>query len=247
MLTIGNLSKTLPDGKLLLKGISFNVAEGEFVGILGLSGVGKTILIRCLNRLTTPDAGEIILHSNGHIHFDIGRSKARELREIRRNIAMIFQGFNLVGRLSVLENVLIGGLGRVGVFRSIAGSFNREETRLALAALSRVGIKDLSYRRAETLSGGEQQRAAIAKAIVQQSRVLLADEPVANLDPRTAVEVMNYLREITLEDNLCTLAVLHQPELARQFCTRVIAIRDGMMIYDDSAELTNEDISRIYS
>jgi phosphonate ABC transporter, ATP-binding protein len=245
MLTVGNLSKTLPGGKLLLRNISFSVAEGEFVGILGSSGVGKTILIRCLNYLTTPDAGEVTLR-NGKFSFDVYRSKGRELREVRRNIAMVFQGFNLVGRLSVLENTLIGRLGYIGAFRSILGRFSEEEEEQAMNALRRLGVGDLAYRRAETLSGGEQQRVAIARALFQHSSVLLADEPVANLDPRTAEEIMGYFREITLEGNLCTLAVLHQPELVRQFCSRALAIKDGTVIYDGSATLSDEDIKGIY-
>ena len=245
MMEAKNLSKTLPNGKLLLNGISFSVSEGDVVGVLGLSGVGKTVLIRCLNALTKPDSGSVVLGYDGGL--DITSCSGKRLKEARRSIAMIFQSFNLMDRLSVLDNVLIGRLGYKGTFGSLFGRFTAEERESALKALERLGVAELAQRRAETLSGGEQQRVAIARAIVQKPRVLLADEPVANLDPSTAETIMEYLERITMEDKLCTLVVLHQPYLMYKYCTKALAIRDGVVCYDGPPLLTGEELNAIYN
>ena len=245
MLTVDHLRKRLPGGKLLLRDINFSVGEGEFVAILGLSGTGKTILLRCINRLTTPDGGEIVLTDNGN-PLNITQSDAGEIRELRRRIGMIFQSFNLVKRRSVIENVLIGKLGRIGMVRSLMRRFADDDIEMAHRALNRVGISDLADRRAGTLSGGEQQRVAIARSIMQDPCLLLADEPVANLDPTTAEVVMEHLRSISVGNGISTLAVLHQPELARRYATRVLGVRDGVIVYDGDARLSDDDFEVIY-
>ncbi len=245
MLEVKALSKRLPDGRPLLKGISFDVREGELVGIIGLSGVGKTVLLRCINRLTEPDGGEICLRCDGE-EYRITGINGHKLRDIRRKFAMVYQDFNLVGRLTVLDNVLIGRLGRISTLKSMIKRFSLADKEEALEWLSRLGIENLAPRRAETLSGGEMQRVALARAMMQGCQVLLADEPVANLDPKTAEEVMGQLVEITEKNNLRTLAVMHQPELVRRYCHRVIAIKEGIVAYDGKADIDEQVLAHVY-
>jgi phosphonate transport system ATP-binding protein len=242
---IENLSKKLPNGKPLLKDVSFSIAPGEFVAILGTSGVGKTILLRFINRLTTPDGGRIVLNGHGS-PIDITANNAHELRAIRRRIGMIFQNFSLVKRLSVMDNVLAGRLGYADTIRNLIFGFSDVEISTALMALRSVGIIDLADRKAGTLSGGEMQRVAIARALVQEPYLLLADEPIANLDPNTSERIMELLREVTISKGIGTLAVLHQPDIARKYATRIIGIRDGLVCYDGSPNLSREDWAVIY-
>lgn len=245
MLVVRNLSKRLPDGRPLLKDISFSVDRGEFVAVLGISGAGKTILLRCINRLTTPDGGKILLNGDG-APVDIMQHNKNELRTIRRRIGMIFQNFSLVKRLTVLENVLTGRLGYVHTVGNMVFGFSKEEMEMAFKSLECVGISDLAKRKAGTLSGGEMQRVAIARALVQEPILLLADEPIANLDPNTSERIMELLREITLSKKIGTLAVLHQPEMAEKYATRVIGIKDGLVSYDGTPSLSEIGWSRIY-
>ncbi len=243
MLSLRNIAKKLPDGRLLLKEISFDVQKGEFVGILGESGVGKTVLLRCINGLTRPDHGEVIINGDGHPE-KINGKKGRELRIIRRKIGMIFQGSILVKRISVLENVLTGGLGRIPSVRSLVYGFTDEEVHQALNALDQVGIQSLAHRRAETLSGGEMQRVAIARAIFQKPILLLADEPVSNLDPKNTEVVLDCLKPLT--EQMAIIGVFHAPKLVAQYCTRVIGLRDGRVVYDGAPDLSEEMLSLIY-
>ena len=186
-----------------------------------------------------------MLTDNGN-PLNITQSDANEIKEVRRRIGMIFQSFNLVKRRSVIENVLIGKLGRIGMVRSLMRRFEDDDIKMAHRALDRVGISDLADRRAGTLSGGEQQRVAIARSIVQDPCLLLADEPVANLDPTTAEVVMEHLRLISVDNGISVLAVLHQPELARKYATRVLGVRDGIIVYDGDARLSDDDFETIY-
>lgn len=243
MLSLKNIAKKLPDGKPLLKSISFDVKKGEFIGILGESGVGKTVLLRCINGLTKPDQGEVILNGVGAPQ-RIDDKKGRELRAIRRRIGMIFQGSILVKRLSVLENVLTGGLGRVSTVRSLLYGFTDEEVDRALTALDQVGIRFLASRRAETLSGGEMQRVAIARAIFQEPHLLLADEPVSNLDPKNTEVVLDFLKPLT--ERMAIIGVFHTPKLVSKYCTRVIGIRNGHVVYDGKPDLPDNILRLIY-
>ncbi|MCL0100891.1 phosphonate ABC transporter ATP-binding protein [Peptococcaceae bacterium] len=243
MLAVKGITKKLPDGRMLLSGISFEVKKGEFVGILGKSGVGKTVLLRCINGLTKPDSGEILLDVNGSLQ-KVNDKKEKKLRKIRQYIGMIFQGSILVKRLSVLENVLTGRLGRINTIRSLLYGFTNKEVNEALSALERVGVKHLAGRRAETLSGGEMQRVAIARALFQQPCLLLADEPVSNLDPKNTEIVLDYLKPLT--KSMAIIAVFHSPELVSKYCTRAIAIKNGTVVYDGNPHLSSSTLEYIY-
>lgn len=242
-LSIRNIVKRLPDGRLLLKDISFEVDKGEFIGILGESGVGKTVLLRCINGLTMPDQGEVILNGDGNPRH-INKMKGKDLRSLRRKIGMIFQGSILVKRLSVLENVLTGRLGQINTVRSLLYGFTDKEVYIALEALERVGIRSLAHRRVETLSGGEMQRVAIARAIFQEPYLLLADEPVSNLDPKNTEIILDYLKPLTQQ--MAIIGVFHAPHIVSKYCTRVIGIRNGQIVYDGEPCLSELMLRDIY-
>jgi phosphonate transport system ATP-binding protein len=243
MLKIKNLSKKLPDGRLLLEDISLDAAQGDFVGILGASGVGKTVLLRCINGLTKPDGGVVVVR-NGGGSYCINRATHNELRRIRQRIGVVFQSFNLVKRVSVIDNVMMGKLGQVNQWRSIFLGFSGKELRRGMEALERVGVRHLAERRVETLSGGEMQRVAIARAIFQEPFMLLLDEPVANLDPKTSEAVMDCIDR--LKGDMLILGVFHQPNLVAQYCNRVIGIKAGRVTYDGDAVLSDMDLMDIY-
>ena len=231
MLEIRNLNKIYPGGVHALKDVSFKVEDGEFLVLIGLSGSGKSTLLRCINRLVEPTSGQIIW--NG---VDITAASPAELRLIRRQIGMIFQQFNLVKRLSVMTNVLSGRLGYVSPWRSLINYWTEEEKRMAMANLERVGIADQAWKRADELSGGQQQRVAIARALMQQPKLILADEPVASLDPATSHSVMKYILELNRKDGITVICSLHFLSLARQYGTRIIALRDGHIVFDGKPE-----------
>ena len=244
MLKVLNICKFLPNGRKLLKDISFEVNEGEFVGILGPSGAGKSLTMRCVTGLTNPDRGEVQLHRADGVVYSISKSRGKMLRQIRRQIGMVFQGFHLAKRLTVLENVMIGNLGLINPLRSWIYGFTDEEALAAMAVLDRLNIASLAYRVTGTLSGGEMQRVAIARAILQNPIMLLADEPIASLDPKTGHEIMRLLKDISQEMPLC--GVFHQPEMTAQYCTRVIGIKDGAIVYDGAPNLSQYQLEWLY-
>lgn len=205
--------------------VSLDLQPGEFVAILGVSGSGKTTLFRCLTRLTEPDAGSIVLEGRELVGLEAGA-----LADARRRMGVVFQQFNLVRRLSAMENVLVGRLADAPLWRVMLRQFDDDDLRRAAAALSAVGLAEYPHQRADTLSGGQQQRVAIARAIAQESRVLLADEPVASLDPETAVAILALLRELTRTAGLGVLCTLHQPQLAERFADRVLTMESGRLI-----------------
>jgi len=215
---------------VVLEDVSFAVAAGEVVAILGASGAGKTTLFRCLTRLARSDDGGIHLGEHAMQTLD-----GHELSMARREVGLIFQQFNLIRRLSALDNVLAGRLGNVPTWRVMARRFPRRDRQLALAALDRVGMLSYALQRADSLSGGQQQRVAIARALAQQSRFVLADEPVASLDPESAKSVLSILRDIARERMIAVLVSLHQVEFAIQFADRIIGLRAGHMIADRPA------------
>jgi phosphonate transport system ATP-binding protein len=242
MLIIENLTKIYDNGFKALDNISFTVPDGQFVALIGLSGSGKSTLLRCINRLIEPTEGKIIWNN-----LDVTAISDEEIRYLRRRIGMIFQQFNLVRRSSVLNNVLAGRLGYTNPLYSLLNYFPNEDKAKALANLQRVGIASQAYKRASELSGGQQQRVAIARALMQDPELMLADEPVASLDPATSHSVMKYLESLNKEDGLTVLCSLHFLSLARSYADRVIALKDGKIEFDGSpAEIDNERFKEIY-
>jgi phosphonate transport system ATP-binding protein len=247
ILSFRNLQKTYPNGVHALKGVSFDVRRGEFLVIIGLSGSGKSTLLRCVNRLHSPSSGEIVFRRQSTESFNLAKAERGEIFEIRRHIGMIFQQFNLIERHSVLSNVLYGALGRTSALRSIFGLFSQTERAKALGYLDLVGISDKANFRAAQLSGGQQQRVAIARALMQSPEILLADEPVASLDPATCHVVMDYLKKVNRELNLTIICNLHFLSLVRQYADRVIALKAGELVYDgDPKQIDDAWFSRIY-
>ncbi|MGH8018936.1 MAG: phosphonate ABC transporter ATP-binding protein [Opitutaceae bacterium] len=243
MLYVSNLCKALPDGRMLLGQIDFTVRRGEFVGILGASGAGKSLTLRCILGLTRPDAGRVRLQAFKD-EFELTSCSKRQLREARRHMGVIFQGFNLVKRLRVLDNVMIGRLGCISSWRSWFYGFTDEEAAEAMEALRRVRMESMADRVTGTLSGGEMQRVAIARAMFQKPVVYLADEPIAALDPGNSLAVMKLLAPLAAETPV--LGVFHQPEMTARFCTRVIAIKQGRIVYDGDPVLSRKQLEGIY-
>ncbi|HET8578430.1 MAG TPA: phosphonate ABC transporter ATP-binding protein [Methylomirabilota bacterium] len=241
MISIRGLSKTYPGGVTALRDVNIEVKEGEFLVILGPSGAGKSTLMRCINRLVEPTAGRVF-HNQEEI-----TGHRRKLKEVRRQIGMVFQQFNLVKRLSVLTNVLTGRLAYHGVWRSLLYNFSQQDKLIAIQCLARVNMEHKALQRADTLSGGEQQRVAIARALAQQPIVILADEPVASLDPKIARQVLTYLKQVASELGITVLCNLHQVEYTREFAERVVGMSRGTVVFDGPAsELTDEMLHRIY-
>ncbi len=226
-LKIRGLHKSYPNGTVALRGIDLDVRAGEFLVLIGLSGSGKSTLLRCINRLIEPTAGTITFGDH-----DVTAAGPAELRRIRRRIGMIFQQFNLVRRASVARNVVSGRLGYLPTWRSLSGRFGRDVLELARANLVRVGIPEKAAARADSLSGGQQQRVGIARALMQTPEIILADEPVASLDPATSHSVMRYLEEVNRKDGITVICALHFLSLARRYGTRVIALKDGLVVFD---------------
>lgn len=227
MLKIEHLTKVYDNGVRALDDVSFEIPDRQFLVIIGLSGSGKSTLLRCINRLIDPTDGRI--EWNG---MDITSATDEELRLIRRRIGMIFQHFNLVKRAPVITNVLAGRLGYTSPMWSFVNHFSRQDKQVALQKLERVGIRDKAYIRADQLSGGQQQRVGIARALMQDPELMLADEPVASLDPATSHSVMKYLEALNKEDGITILCSLHFLSLARTYADRIIALKDGKMEFD---------------
>ncbi len=242
MLKIEHLTKIYDNGVMALNDVSFEVPDGQFVVIIGLSGSGKSTLLRCINRLIDPTAGRILWND-----IDITAATDEELRLIRRRIGMIFQQFNLVKRSSVLTNVLSGRLGYTNPLWSLINYFPRSEREKALEKLERVGIREKAHNRADELSGGQQQRVGIARALMQEPELMLADEPVASLDPATSHSVMKYLELLNKEDGLTVLCSLHFLSLARTYADRIIALKEGRLMFDGLPEdIDDERFKAIY-
>lgn len=245
MLAIKNLTKVYDDGTVALKDVSFTVEPGEFLVIIGLSGSGKSTLLRCINRLIDPTEGQILWDD-----VDITAAEAEELRRVRRQIGMVFQQFNLVRRSSVLTNVLTGRLGYVKPLSSLLHRFPAKDREMAWKALQRVGITDQARKQARELSGGQQQRVGIARALMQQPRMILADEPVASLDPVLAHSILGYLEELNQQDRITVLCSLHYLDLVQRYATRVIGLRDGAVVYRGTREkirrMTDQQFKEIY-
>jgi phosphonate transport system ATP-binding protein len=244
MLIIENLTKVYADGTRALEDVSFTVEDGEFLIVIGLSGSGKSTLLRCINRLIDPTAGRIIWNDQ-----EISTASGQELRMIRREIGMIFQHFNLVKRLSVEKNVLSGRLGYLRSVKTLLGRFPPEERERAYRAMARLGIENLAHKRADELSGGQQQRVGIARALMQEPQMMLADEPVSALDPVLAHNILEHLERLNKE-GLTILCSLHYLDLVQRYATRVIGLRGGRVVYHGTRKqirsMSDEEFKDIY-
>lgn len=242
MIEFQQVSKVYPNGTVGLDHINLTIGKGEFVVIVGLSGAGKSTLLRSINRLHEITSGQILIDGRS-----ITAARGAQLRRFRRDIGMIFQSFNLVKRSSVLRNVLSGRVAYHSTFKTLLGLFPKEDVELALKALERVNIREKAYARADELSGGQQQRVSIARALAQEPKIILADEPVASLDPLTTRQVMNDLKRINQELGITTVVNLHFIDLAREYATRIIGLRAGKLVFDGPvAEATDEKFAEIY-
>lgn len=239
---VAELSKKFPNGPLALNQVSLEVPKGQLLSLIGLSGSGKSTLLRHLNGLIQPTAGTVnVLDTN------VVAAGRRELRALRREVGFVFQAFGLVGRLTALENVLSGALGRLNGPRFGTLMYPKTLRREALENLDRVGLGDQVFQRSDTLSGGQQQRVAIARTLMQRPSLLLADEPVASLDPESAAQVMDVLFRIVVEDQLTVICTLHQVELALGWAQRIVGLRDGQVVLDRAVDnLDQEAVMDVY-
>jgi len=265
ILNIKNLKKAYSPDNLILKGINLEIKKGDFVGIIGLSGAGKSTFLRCINRLIEPTEGEILIPSSmldtplnpplsrGDIGglenmIDIVKLEGKDLRHARRKIGMIFQQFNIIKRLTVLDNVLAGSLGYKPTVKSTLRLFSLDDKKLALVNLERVGLLKYAYQRTDSLSGGEQQRVAIARTLQQKPALILADEPVASLDPRLSKTVLDILLKVCKEDDITALVSLHTLEITKAYADRIIGFAKGEVAFDGPAnELTEEIVDNVYA
>jgi phosphonate transport system ATP-binding protein len=242
MLQVKNLTKIYDGGVLALDKVSFEVPDGQFLAIIGLSGSGKSTLLRCINRLVEPTDGEIIW--NG---VNVTQASPEEMRRIRRKIGMVFQNFNLVHCSKVITNVLAGRLGYVNPAWSLLNRFPKEDLEKARFQLARVGIPDKANNRADELSGGQQQRVGIARALMQDPEIILADEPVASLDPVLAHSIMKYLEQINKEDGVMVLCSLHFLDIVHRYANRVVALNEGKVVFEGlPAEIDDLKFKEIY-
>ncbi|MBV8616329.1 MAG: phosphonate ABC transporter ATP-binding protein [Acetobacteraceae bacterium] len=242
MIEARGLSVRYPTGRLALDGASLSVGPGELLVVLGHNGSGKSTLLRCIAGMLRPSAGQVEVAGR-----EISRLSGRGLAEARLVLGMIFQHAHLVRRRSVLANVLCGTLGRHRTLPTALGRLPRQEVPLALACLDEVGLAPLAGQRAGTLSGGQAQRVAVARALAQRPRALLADEPVASLDPEAAEEIMRLLRRLASTDGLAVVCVLHQPDLARRYADRILGLRHGRTLFQEPARaVSSEDVAALY-
>jgi len=243
MLKIENLTKIYQPGNVLaLDNVSFEVPDGQFLAVIGLSGSGKSTLLRCINRLIEPTSGRILLDGE-----DITAVNQEQMRRIRRRMGMVFQHFNLVSRSSVLTNVLAGRLGYVNPAWSLLNRFPKDDVEKAYRQLERVGIADKAAQRADALSGGQQQRVGIARALMQDPTLILADEPVASLDPVLAHSIMKYLEDINEQDGVTVLCSLHFLDIVHRYADRVIALNEGRLVFEGApSEIDDRKFKEIY-
>ena len=238
MLIIEGLSRRFGD-RLAVDDICLEVPRGSFVGVIGRSGAGKSTLLRMINRLADPTAGRILWEGA-----DVTALRGRALRDWRARCAMVFQGFNLSGRLDVLTNVLVGRLNHVPAHRSLLRLWSDEDRAIALSALERLDIANLASQRAEHLSGGQQQRVAIARTLVQEPEIILADEPIASLDPRNTRVVMDALARISRDYGITVLCNLHSLDIARSYCDRLVGLSAGRLVFDGPPDALDEAAAR---
>lgn len=242
LLSVQGLTKDYGTGRRALDAVTFQVDHPQLVGIIGSSGAGKSTMIRCINRLVEPTAGSIKLHGA-----EVTSLKGAELRQMRRQIGMIFQEYNLVERLTVMQNVLSGRLGYVGLLTALRYRYPSEDIRMAFGLLERVGLAGLENRRADALSGGQRQRVGIARALMQRPKLLLLDEPTASLDPNTSRQIMELVGGVIREDGMPALINIHDVMLAKACCDRIIGMREGRLVFDGTpAQLSDDKLAAIY-
>ena len=242
LLSIKNVSKKYNNGTNALKNISFDVEKGEFISVIGPSGSGKSTLLRSINKMIDISQGSILFEDK-----NIENLKKTQIELVRREIGMIFQSYNLVERLTVIENVLHGRLGYKSIIAGILGIYSEEEKKEAFSFLERVNMTKYTYQKCSELSGGQKQRVGIARAIMQKPKLLLCDEPIASLDPKTAENIMDYLKKIVTELKITCIVNLHQVDIAKKYSDRIIALNKGEKIFDDKAEkLTEKIVEFIY-
>ena len=242
IMSIENLNKEYSKGKSVLKGINFNIKQGELLSIIGPSGAGKSTLLRSINRMIEPTSGKITFDDK-----DITGVKGKELRKMRTNIGMIFQHYNLVDRLSVFENVMHGTLGYKNSLQGIFSMYTESEKEEALDIITELGIQDHIYKRCDELSGGQKQRVGIARALVQKPKIILCDEPIASLDPSSSRVIMEHLRKICSEKGITVLVNLHQVDVAKNYSDRIIGLNSGQIVYNGHpSEIDKEVIQSIY-
>ncbi len=237
MIVFEHVDKVYPNGYKALKDINLTINDGDFVAIIGLSGAGKSTLLRTINKMHDIQSGKLIV--NGQ---DISSAKGKQLRSIRKNIGMIFQSFNLVKRSSVYKNVLSGRVGYHSFFETLFGIYSEKEKRLAFDSLNKLGILDKAFVRADELSGGQQQRVALARALTQEPNLILADEPVASLDPVTTISVMNDFKRINEDYKITIVSNMHHVDLALKYANRIIGIKEGQIVFDGTPDQVNDDV-----
>ena len=242
LISLTGVSKRFPNGTLALDNVSLEVPKGQLLSLIGLSGSGKSTLMRHLNGLHKPTSGSVKV-----LGTEVSSASNRELRAVRRNVGFVFQQFGLVGRATCLENVLSGALGRLGGPRYGVWSYPKQLRREAFDHLDRVGLAPQAYQRADTLSGGQMQRVAIARTIMQQPEILLADEPVASLDPESSAQVLELMLQVATEEKMTIIVTLHQVELAMGWAHRIVGLRDGRVVLDrDATGLSQADVMDVY-
>lgn len=242
MIEFKNVTKVYPNGVKALDQVSLTIEQGEFVAIIGLSGAGKSTLLRSINQMHTITDGELIVNGS-----NVSQLKGKSLRKFRRQIGMVFQSFNLVKRTTVLKNVLTARVAEMPWYKSLLGIYSKEDTLHALEALDQVGILEKAYNRADELSGGQQQRVALARCLAQQPQIILADEPVASLDPITAQQVMDDFVKINEATNITVIVNMHHVDLALKYAKRVIGINKGNIVFDGlAADVNAETLTQVY-
>jgi phosphonate transport system ATP-binding protein len=242
LLEVRNVSKQYHQENNVLSDINFHVEAGEFISIIGPSGAGKSTLLRCINRMIDATDGEIIFDD-----VNVLSLKKRELRNFRKHIGMIFQHYNLVSRLTVIENVLHGRFGYKTTLQGVFGRYTEEEKAKAFQLLEKLGMKEHAYKRCDQLSGGQKQRVGIARALIQEPKLVLCDEPIASLDPNASKVIMDHLQTISKEMNITCIVNLHQVDVAKKYSDRIIGLNSGQIVYDgESSQLSSDAIHRIY-
>lgn len=240
MIEFNNVEKIYPNGTEALKEINLHIDKGEFVAIIGLSGAGKSTLIRCINRMHDITGGELLVD-----RVNIGALKGKAIRKFRRKVGMIFQSFNLVNRTNVIKNVLVAFAPENPFWRTVTGIYTKEQKRQALEALNQVGILDKAYMRVDQLSGGQQQRVALARTLAQEPGIILADEPIASLDPVTSKRVMKDFTRINKEMDITIVMNIHHVEVALEYADRIIGIRAGKVVYDGKASTVGDEVLKM--